>query len=286
MKNFFMGKLSKYNEPVMIIIGTFLMAMAVVSFFDVMGVVVGGASGIAIIVKAILDVPMWIISALLNIPLFIVGFKRLDREMFYRTLFATIMLIIFLGALPKFDILTGDMLADIIAGGTCMGIGLGLVFCSYASSGGTDLLATLINQRVRYISIPKVLAIVDAVIVVAGAGTFGVKKGIYSLIGIAVVTKMSDYMIEGPNRAKLLYVISDKESEIVNYIVNTLKRGASFIDVKGAFTNEEKQMIMCVLSGKEIVKVKQIIYKMDEKALCFVGDIREAFGEGFTKFRG
>ncbi|MCM1273645.1 MAG: YitT family protein [Clostridium sp.] len=281
-----MGKLGKYYDTVMIVVGTFLMATAVVSFFDVMGVVVGGASGISIIVKAVLDVPMWVISALLNIPLFIAGFKRLEREMFYRTLFATFTLILFLGILPQFDILTGDMLADIIAGGTCMGIGLGLVFCSYASSGGTDLLATLINQRVRHISIPKVLAIVDAVIVVAGAGTFGVKKGIYSLIGIVVVTRMSDYMVEGPNRAKLLYVISDAETEIVDYIVNTLKRGATFIDVKGAFTNDQKQMIMCVLSGKEIVKVKQIIYKMDEKAICFVGDIREAFGEGFTKFRG
>ncbi|MDE6026397.1 MAG: YitT family protein [Lachnospiraceae bacterium] len=278
--------MNKYNDVIMITIGTFLMATAVVSFFDVMGVVVGGVSGIAIIVKAIWDVPMWVISALLNIPLFIAGFKQLERGMFYRTLFATMILTIFLGILPQFDILTGDMLADIIAGGTCMGIGLGLVFCSYASSGGTDLLATLINRKVRHISIPKVLAIVDVIIVVAGAGTFGVKKGIYSLIGIFAVTRMSDYMIEGPNRAKLLYVISDAETEIVNYIVNTLGRGATCIDVKGAFTNQKKRMIMCVLSGKEIVKAKQIIYKMDEKALCFVGDIREAFGEGFTKFRG
>lgn len=286
MKNFFVNSNNKYMTVCTLLTGTFFMAFAIVCFFDVVNVVVGGVSGIAIIIKAVWDIPMWVISAVFNIPIFIVAYKRLERGIFYRTLFATAALTVFLGIIPPVKVITGNLLADMIAGAACMGAGLGLVFRCHASSGGTDLLATLINQRVRHISIPKVLACVDAIIVILGATTFGVEKGIYSFIGIFVVTKVSDYIIEGPDRAKLMYVISKREEEIIRYIVDELKRGATCIDVYGAYTKEKKRMIMCVISTKEIVEMKSQIYKIDENAICFIGDIREAFGEGFTKLEG
>lgn len=262
------------------------MAVAVVAFFDASGVVVGGVTGIAIIFKHLFKVPMWLVNACVNIPLFIVSYKILDRDMFGRTLFGTSMLTLFLGIVPEWTLLTGDLLVDIIAGSVLMGAGLGIIFNTYASSGGTDLLATLINIKVRYISIPKILAIIDAVIVAAGASVFGLTKGIYSLIAVYIVTKVSDVIVEGPNRAKLMYIISEQHEQLKDYIVNTIRRGATYIDTTGAFTNNRQRMLMCVVSDKEMVKIKQKVYQTDEKAICFVGDIREAFGEGFTKFRG
>lgn len=167
-----------------------------------------------------------------------------------------------------------------------MGAGLGLIFASYASSGGTDLMATLINRKIRYISIPKIMAIIDGIIVIAGAFVFGVEKGIYAIIAIYIVTKVSDTIMEGPNRAKQIYIISDKYDEIGNYILENINRGVTYIQSRGAYTKKEKNMIMCVVSSKEMVKIKQNLYRIDENAICFVGDIREAFGEGFTKYRG
>ncbi len=284
MKSFFISKTKK--EYIGIVLGTLLQAVAVVMFFDATNVVVGGVTGIAIILKNLFNFPMWLVNALVNIPLFILGYKILDRRVFYKTLFGTVSLTVALGIVPELNVLTGDLLVDIILGGVLMGAGLGLIFLSYASSGGTDLMATLLNKKIKYISVPKIMAIIDGIIVVAGASVFGAKKGIYALIAVYIVTNVSDMLLEGPNRAKLLYIISDENSRIVKYIVEEMDRGATNISIRGAYTKQEKNMIMCVVSAKEMVKIKQIIYEIDGKAICFVGDIREAFGEGFTKYTG
>lgn len=285
MKNFFF-KTGKLNTFFDILLGTFLLAASVVWFFDAVGVVVGGVSGIAIIIKATMDIPMWIINIAFNLPLFIAAYKILDIGMFFRTVLGTVLLTIWLGILPYVNLLTGNLFVDMLAGSVLMGAGLGLIFVSNSSSGGGDLLATLINRKLRHLSIPKIMAVIDIVIVLAGAQVFGVDKIMYSIIGIFVLARVSDIIIEGPNRAKLLYIISEKNDDVVKYIVETMERGATYIDTEGAFTHKSSKMIMCVVSGKEMVKLKQIIYKLDENAICFVGDIREAFGEGFTKFRG
>lgn len=147
-------------------------------------------------------------------------------------------------------------------------------------------MATLINMKIRQLSIPKILAIIDAIIVMLGATVFGISRGIYAIIAIYTMTKVSDAIIEGPNRAKLIYILTKRHEELADFIVNDINRGATYINVTGAFTNNCQKMLMCVVSSKEIVKIKQKVYKIDERAICFIGDIREAFGEGFTKYRG
>jgi len=269
-----------------ILCGTFFMSVAVVMYFDVVDVVVGGATGIAIILKSIFSVPMWIVNLAINIPLFLLGFKILDRQSFVRTVVANFAFTIFLGVVPTYNILTGDLLVDIIIGSVLMGAGLGFVLRAYASSGGTDLLATLINHKIKHISVPKIMAAVDGIIVIVGVGVFGLTKGIYALIAIFIVTKVCDGIVEGPGRAKLLYIISSNSDEIGRYIVNVIKRGATKVSVTGVYTENDRDMIMCVVSSREMIKIKQKTYQLDSKAICFVGDIREAFGEGFTSYKG
>ena len=277
------NKIKQYLE---LVVGTFLMAVSVVVFFEAMGIVVGGVTGIAIVLKHLFGIPIWMVSVLVNVPLFVISYKILEKDMFIRTLFATTCLTLFLGVIPKWNILTGDMLVDIIIASVLMGVGLGIIFGAHSSSGGTDLLATLINLKLRHLSIPKILAMIDAIIVILGASVFGVSRGIYSIIAIYTITKVSDAIIEGPNRAKLMYIITKRYEELADFIVNDINRGATYINITGAFTNNCQKLLMCVVSSKEIVKIKQKVYKIDERAICFIGDIREAFGEGFTRYRG
>ena len=286
MGRFYFDRENRVLQYITMIFGTFLMAVSVVMFFNPMEIVVGGVTGVAVIFKSLYNMPMWLSSAVINVPLFIAGFRILDGRTFTRTLVATATLTIFLGVVPEMKLLTGDTVVDITIGGVLMGAGLGLIFRQYASSGGSDLLATLINVRVKYLSIPKIMAVIDGIIVIAGASVFGMTNGIYSLIAIYIVTKVSDAIVEGPDRAKLMYIVSDKETEVVKYIMDDINRGATYIETIGAYTEKTRKMIMCVVSGKEMVKIKQKVYQIDENAICFIGDIREAFGEGFTKFRG
>ena len=135
--------------------GAFLMAFATTVYFDRLSLVTGGIMGVAIILRHMLGIPMWFVNVAFNIPIFIVGYRILGRVSFYRTLYTTVCLSVFLGVLPAFSVLTGDMLVDSLTGAVWMGIGLGLVFLQNASSGGADMLASILNKRISHISIPK-----------------------------------------------------------------------------------------------------------------------------------
>ncbi|MGN0435699.1 MAG: YitT family protein [Wujia sp.] len=286
MGRFFIIKKNRIKEYLYISLGTFLMSVAVVTYFDVIGIVSGGATGTGIILHDLFGVPLWFVNVAVNIPLFIAGFRILDIETFIRTLYATISLTLMLGIVPRFNILTGDKVVDVIFGSILMGAGMGLIFSSYSSSGGSDMLATLINKKVKYISIPWITAAIDGIVVIAGAGVFGLRNGIYSLIAVYVIARVSDTVVEGPNHAKVMYIITKDNKKLAEYIEEQIERGVTYIETTGAFTGTQRKMIMCVASSKEMVKIKQKTYEIDDNAIFFVGDIREAFGEGFTKFRG
>ena len=281
-RNYF---LYTWKQIVLLVVGTFVMAIAVVCYFDQIGVVAGGVTGLAIIFERLWYVPMWIVNLLFNIPLFLIGYRVFEKRILGRMIAGTVLLTVFLGIVPTCNILTGDLLVDVIVGSVLMGLGLGFVFLGQASTGGVDLLSTIINRRVRYISIPKIMGFLDGVIVFAGAAAFGIKKGIYALIAVYIIQRIADAIMEGPNHAKMLYIITKEEAACAEYIINKIERGVTFIPVNGAYTNVPKRMILSVVSGKEMVQIKQKIYQIDENAICFVGDIREAFGEGFTKYR-
>lgn len=267
-------------------VGAFLMALAVTVYFDRLELVTGGVTGLAIILRHLFHIPMWLVNVATNIPIFIIGYRVLGRRSFYRTLYTTVCLSLFLGVMPMFPILTGDMLVDSLTGGVWMGIGLGMIFLQNASSGGADMLASIFNKRVQHISIPKLLAVLDGLVIVAGIGVFGIRNGIYALFVLFVITKVSDAVLEGPNHAKLMYVITSEYAELTAYITRELDRGVTCISAEGGYTGETRPMLMCALDSKEMVNVKRKIYELDANAICFVGDIREAYGEGFTKYIG
>lgn len=266
-----------------IVTGVALMAFAVVSYFDRLHVVSGGATGLAVILKDRFEIPMWVVNALINLPLFWAAWKKLPGAAFVKTVVATVLLTAFLGMFPAVDLLTGDMLLDVVTGGVVMGAGLGLVISTNASSGGSDLAATLLSRKNAYLSVPQIMAVIDIMVVIAGLAAFGINRAIYSILAICIIAKTSDYVMTGLNRTKLIYIISDRYEEIAGYIMCEMERGASFVKLKGAYTKNERNMIMCVASAREMVKIKEYCHELDENIIFFAGDVCDAHGEGFTK---
>ena len=265
-------------------VGAFLMAFSVVVYFNPLELVTGGVTGLAILLEHLFHIQLWLVNAAVNIPLFFIGYKVLGKQIFYRTVYATVCLSVFLGLLRPLPLPTGDVLVDGLCGGVIMGGGLGLIFLQNASSGGADMTAQIINRRIPHVSVPKLMAIVDGIIILFGIGVFGLRNGIYALIVLFVMTKVSDFVLEGPNHAKLMYIISTEEKALAEYITGQLGRGVTRVPAQGGYTGCPKQMLLCALSSKEMVNVKRKIYELDDRAICFVGDIREAYGEGFTKY--
>lgn len=285
------GKIQKkWKDFAYIAIGTFLMAMSINLVFDTMGLVTGGVTGFAIAVKYIsfhlfaLEVPVWLTNLLCNIPLFLIALWKKGRKYIMKTLSATLFLTIWLYVVPVYQMFD-DMILAIVFGSLLAGGGIGMVFSTLATTGGTDLLCALIHDKVKYLSIPRLLAIVDGIIVILGAVVFGLNHALYSIMVVYLCSKISDSMLQGAKFAKMAQIISDHADEIAQVIMRELDRGATGVNAQGMYSKNDKKMLYCVVSKKEIVELIDIAHQIDPKAFVIVSDVREVVGEGFVEYR-
>ena len=281
----------KSRDFIYLVIGTFLVAFTIKCVYDPMGLVTGGVSGLAIVVKYLTSlvikggIPLWVTDLICNIPLFIAAFFVLGKKKLGKTLFAALSLNMFIALLPSIEIFSEDILLSGVFGGVVTGAGMGLVLATMSTTGGTDLLSMLIHEKKKHISVPSILFIVDACVVILGAFVFGINKALYAIISIYITSKVSDGLLEGLKFAKVAYIISDNYIEIAQEIFNVLDRGVTGINVTGMYSNSDKKMLFCVVSKKEMVKVIDIVNQKDEKAFVIVSDVREVMGEGLIEYK-
>lgn len=283
-------KLKTLKRYVTIAVGSFLMALSINIVYEPLGLVTGGISGLAIIIKEITRTiweggfPVWLFTVLVNVPLFLMGIKVLGLKTMYNVFFGTIALIISLMIIPIYDFQFNDMLLSSVVGGAISGLGMGLVFSAYASTGGTDLLASIIHKYRRHISVPFILTFIDGAIVVLGALVFGLGNALYAIIAIYITTKVSDGLLEGLKFAKMAFIISDDYDRIAQEIMTTLDRGVTGLSSTGMYSNKDRKMLFCVVSKKEIVKITEIAKRIDKNSFVIVNDVREVMGEGFIEY--
>ena len=255
-----------YLEYLLIIVGTGLMATAITSCFDAAGMVTGGFSGIAILVKAGTKglygngIPLWITNITLNIPLFIIATKTKGFKFVKKALFGDCMLTLWLAFLPAWK-LSEDLLLVALYGGILQGFGIGMVFLGGGTTGGTDMLAAIIQKYLNHYSIAQIMQFIDGSIVIVGMYVFGVERALYAIIAVFLVTKVSDGIIEGLKFSKSVYIITDKPKEISQMVMHDLDRGITGISAKGMYSGEDKLMLFCVVGKKELVLLKE---KIDE----------------------
>lgn len=277
-------------DYLVIMIGTTLMSFAIKSIYDPISLVTGGFSGIAIIVKDATagfvegGIPLWFTNLILNIPMFFVSGRIKGRKFVGRTIFATIFMSLALYILPDIEIMTDDLVLASIFGGVITGIGMGMVLWARATTGGTDMLATIAQHYFKHYSIAQILQVLDAIIVLVGAFTFGINKALYAIIAIYLVSQVSDGILEGLKFSKLAYIISDHSEEIAAGIMVNLDRGVTGLYAKGMYTDKDKKVLVCVVSKKQIVQLKELIAEIDSNAFVIVSDVREVFGEGFIEY--
>ena len=282
------GKKPWYMEYLLIIVGTALMATAITSCFDAAGMVTGGFSGIAIIVKAGTKglygngVPLWVTNLVLNVPVFILAAKIKGFSFVKKALMGDISLTVWLAVLPAWK-LSEDIFLAALYGGILQGVGIGLVFLGGGTTGGTDLLAAIIQKYMKHYSIAQVMQFVDGAVVVVGMYVFGVERALYAIIAVYLVTKVSDGIIAGLKFSKAVYIITDKPDEVSRMVMEDIDRGITGIRAKGMYSGNDKLMLFCVVGKKELVHLKEMIDEIDPNAFVIVGDAREVHGEGFLE---
>lgn len=278
-------KNSIVRDYVLIVIGAFIMGFAIKNIYDPVGLVTGGVSGIAIILKDQFDVPLWMTNTALNIPLFLASIKIKGWSFIKRTLVATVSLSVSLYVIPEMPFLMEDLFLTALFGGLISGVGAGLVFISHATTGGTDMLAALLHRYIKNYTMVQILQVLDAAVVIAGATVFGITHALYALITIFALTKVSDDMIEGLKFSKVAFIISEKSEEIAQVIMKELERGVTGLDATGMYSGKNKNVLFCVVAKKEIVQLKELVVGHDSQAFVIVSDAREVLGQGFIEFK-
>lgn len=283
------GKKPVWLDYLMIIVGTGLMSLAINSVFDAAGMVTGGFSGIAIIIKAwtknLIEggIPLWVTNCVLNLPLFVIAWKVRGFSFIKRAILGEISLSVWLAIQPVWNLAGNDLLLSALYGGVIQGGGIGLVFLGGGTTGGTDMMAAIIQKFLKHYSIAQIMQVIDAMVVLVGMYVFGVHKALYAIIAVYLVTKVSDGLIEGLKFSKAAYIITGKPKEISDMIINDLDRGVTGINAKGMYSGQDKLMLFCVVNKKEIIMLKEKVDKIDPDAFVIVTDAREVHGEGFIE---
>ncbi len=283
----------------LILIGSFILAAGFVFFVTPHKIVPGGVYGISIVVhyltKGVFSfwpdgIPVGLFALTLDIPLIIAGIKVLGPRFGVKTITGSVLTATFTdlitwlrpdGNTPLVD----DVLLSCVFGGVLLGFGLGLIFKSRATSGGSDIIAMII-AKYTHLQLGKLMIYVDSVIVLLALVAFkDWHIPLYSWVVIYIAGRAIDLTIEGADYNKALLIISNKHEEIKHKLLIDLERGGTYLRGEGMFTGEEKQIIYTVVSRREVAILEEFISNIDQDAFITVMDAREILGEGFQNLK-
>ena len=275
---------SKLKNFSLLTISTLIMAVGIYFFKFANNFTFGGITGIAVLVAKFLPISASDFSFVVNILLLIIGWIVLGKSFAEKTAYSTILLSVSLSLLeriyPMSHPLTNEPLLELIFAILLPALGSAILFNIGASSGGTDVIA-MILKKYTSIDIGKGLMISDLIFTLAGFLVFNVKTGLYSLFGLIMRSALIDNFIESFNRSKYFHVVTSNATCICDFIQNDLQRGATIVNATGAFTGDDKYIILTVLSPSQAVKLRNFIKEHDPKAFLLVSNTSEITGKGF-----
>jgi uncharacterized membrane-anchored protein YitT (DUF2179 family) len=272
-----------------ILIGAFIMASGFVLFITPYKIVPGGVYGISIVLHYVFGTPVGLTALFFDVPLTLIGIKVLGPRFGMKTVVGFLSTAVFMDTLTYFygvePLVEGDALLSSIFGGLFIGVGLGLIFKSKATSGGTDIVAMMVSKYTK-LPVGQLLIVIDSVIVLLGLIVFGDWKiPLYSLIVIFIAGKVVDIILEGMNYDKVLFIVSEKHKEIRDKIVNDLNRGGTFLKGEGMFQGTDKSIAFVVVNRREMTMLQDFINAVDPNAFVTVLNSNEILGNGFQSLK-
>ena len=273
------------RDVVGITIGCIIYALSFVLFVIPRDLAPGGISGLAIVLNHFFSViPVGKTIIILNAPLFLLSLKRLGKGFLWRSIYATVASSLLIDLLiPYTRDFSVDMLLSAIYGGVVMGIGIGIIFRFFGSTGGTDLLAQLLSERIG-LSFGTTLLIIDTcIIALSGVAFHSVTIPLYSIVSLYISSKAIDLVQEGLSFSKAAWVVSSRPDSVASRIMTDLDRGVTKFTAAGGFTGERKEVVFCVVPQSQITHLKQIVHEIDPDAFVAIMDVTETLGLGFKE---
>lgn len=267
------------------VLGSGLYALSVNVFTAPNQIAPGGATGLATLANFLFQVPIGTVILVINLPLFIAAWRKLGRWFTVRTMIVTILSSVIIDATARFlPAFRGDRMLVALFGGVLAGAGLGLIFMRGATTGGTEIVARLLERKFRHIPIGRLILLVDAVVVGLSALVYrNVESALYAMVMIFVSSMVMDAIVYGGDRGKMLMIMSKRHQEIAAQIMRQMERGVTLLDATGAYTGGEQEVVLCAVRRSEVYQLRRLVTDMDPGAFIIVVSTDEVLGEGFKK---
>ena len=289
--------LNKLTSLLQILLGAMILALSMNIFLVPFKIAPGGVSGIATVIFHVSGerIPVGVTMLAMNIPLFLAGMKIKGRNFIIKSIIGAVFLSVVIDlteplisrflelvlATPSYS--SEDILLFALAGGFTSGIGLGFVFKEGATTGGTDMAASLLNKVFPWVPVGTLLIVFDGLVILLATIVFkSFRLGLYSVVALFISARTLDRFLEGINFAKSLMIISRESEKIARALMENIDRGVTGLYGKGMYTDNQYMILLCVVKKEEIHKVKNEVKKIVPNAFVLLTDVREVLGEGFT----
>lgn len=262
-----------------ILVGAITMGAALSLFLVPFGIAPGGISGLATVLHYLTKIRVGTLILIINIPIFVIGFLNFDGQFVLRSIFGTIALSVATELFSYIQPPTGDPLLACVFGGVIMGCGIAAVLRSGGTTGGTDVLVLVLKKRIHNFSVGQLFMVIDGVIIaVAGIVANNPEIVLYSAAALFLSSRVMDAVLEGIRFAKLVYIISEKNSEITKLIYSEIQRGVTGLSSVSMYTGKEGRILLCAIRKYELPKLKSIVYSEDPGAFVIITDAKEVLG--------
>jgi uncharacterized membrane-anchored protein YitT (DUF2179 family) len=275
-----------FNDFIMMTAGSVIMAISLYFFKSPNGFVTGGVGGLGIILGKYTTASMGLWLTMLNLALLILGFIVLGKSMGVRTIYCTLL---YSGIVDLLEVVipmekpfTDQPMLELVCAIFLTGVGQALIFYADASSGGTDILALILKKHTS-MDVGKAILVVDILISVASFFAFGIKTGLFSVLGLLSMTFVIDIAMESFGSCKYFVIITDKPDEIINFILTEMDHGATLVKGEGVYTHNEKAMLHTVCRRREAIRLQRHIKRVDPQAFTIITTSSEIIGSGFRK---
>ncbi|WP_231891309.1 YitT family protein [Paenibacillus swuensis] len=270
----------KWSNIAGIIVGSAILSFGMNYFNIANGLAEGGIAGVSLLLKYVTGwSPAWT-SLLMNIPLLFIGWKMLGKTSLIYTITGMLSVSLFLWLFAEFALpLEDSLLASLYAGGV-VGLGFGIVFRFEGMTEGTDIIAKLMQKHYGW-SIARTIFMLDFIILLFSLLFLDLNRTMYTLVALLVGARVIDFMLEGSNGAKAAFIITNRPQETASAIMNEMSRGITYLEGKGGYSGKQREVIYCIVSRKETIRLKKLVTREDPLAFVTFSDVKEVIGNGF-----
>jgi len=288
--NFIKKSWPTFRDYVLIFVGSVIEAIALRLFLVPANLASGGVSGIAQLLNHYTGWPIGVMVLLGNLPLFAIGWRYLGGRTFVlRTAFSIIVYSLVVDLIPRFHLIptngiTDDIFLNSLYGAVVAGVGYGLVYRARSTSGGSDILARILNHY-RSVSMTQSYLMVDSAVILAAGFVFGWKQALYAIITLYVSGIVSETILEGSGTVRTALIITAQPDHVSMRVLDELERGVTILQGTGAYTGADRPVLYCVITRAEVAQLKAIVQEADPQAFIVIGVAHEALGEGFKSLQ-